>query len=87
VGETDRNASASALPRGAGDPPAAYSCRWSPVLLMEDDEGLHAAIAIEMVSARLTVPRLGEPSRRRFFWMAASLGVRRLGVRGACRAR
>ncbi len=36
---------------------------WFPVPLMEDDEGLHAAIALEMVEGGdWTVPRLmGEP--------------------------
>jgi 4-amino-4-deoxy-L-arabinose transferase-like glycosyltransferase len=52
-----------------------------PVPLMEDDEGLHAAIAIEMVErGDWTVPRLlGEPFRDKpilYFWMqAASLTV------------
>lgn len=52
-----------------------------PVPLMEDDEGLHAAIAIEMVErGDWTVPRLlGEPFRDKpilYFWMqAASLAA------------
>lgn len=52
-----------------------------PVPLMEDDEGLHAAIAIEMVErGDWTVPRLlGEPFLDKpilYFWMqAASLAV------------
>lgn len=48
-----------------------------PVPLMEDDEGLHAAIAIEMVEhGNWTVPRLlGEPFRDKpilYFWMQAA---------------
>lgn len=52
-----------------------------PVPLMEDDEGLHAAIAIEMLErGDWTVPRLlGEPFRDKpilYFWMqAASLAA------------
>lgn len=52
-----------------------------PVPLMEDDEGLHAAIAIEMVErGDWTVPRLlGEPFLDKpilYFWMqAASLAA------------
>src|SRR6185503_17941482 len=51
------------------------------VPLMEDDEGLHAAIALEMVErGDWTVPRLmGEPFLDKpilYFWMqAASLGA------------
>lgn len=61
-----------------------------PVPLMEDDEGLHAAIAIEMVErGDWTVPRLlGEPFRDKpilYFWMQtaslAAFGASEFAVR------